>query len=116
MRLRRGAQLGEADTWLEVGAWAWNWMEPPLGTISFFLLCVQYVRDKRIETGRQGALYEYLKDKQGDLLIKQYGDKYDPDVLYAYGASVALKSDADVIDREHACIVRRVEQSKAVGS
>ena len=29
---------------LEVGSWSWNWMEPPLGQLSFFLLCLQYSR------------------------------------------------------------------------
>jgi len=31
----------DLETPLEVGGWAWNWMEPPLGQISFFLLCMQ---------------------------------------------------------------------------
>lgn len=34
----------DLETWLEVGAWSWNWMEPPLGQISFFLLCLQFSR------------------------------------------------------------------------
>lgn len=34
----------DLETPLEVGAWSWNWMEPPLGQISFFLLCLQYIR------------------------------------------------------------------------
>lgn len=34
----------DLETWLEVGAWSWNWMEPPLGHISFFLLCLQFSR------------------------------------------------------------------------
>ena len=34
----------DLETWLEVGSWAWNWMEPPLGQISFFLLCLQFSR------------------------------------------------------------------------
>lgn len=28
------------DAW-QVGSWTWNWMEPPLGTFSFVLLCMQ---------------------------------------------------------------------------
>lgn len=36
----------DLDTPLEVGAWAWNWMEPPLGQMSFFLLCVQFSRNQ----------------------------------------------------------------------
>ena len=34
----------DLETWLEVGSWTWNWMEPPLGQISFFLLCLQFSR------------------------------------------------------------------------
>lgn len=34
----------ELETVLELGTWAWNWMEPPLGTISFLLLCLQFSR------------------------------------------------------------------------
>eukprot|EP00980_Cylindrotheca_fusiformis_P012931 scaffold3235_cov83-Cylindrotheca_fusiformis.AAC.2 len=34
----------DLETMLEVGAWTWNWMEPPLGTFSFVLLCLQFAR------------------------------------------------------------------------
>ena len=34
----------DLETFLEVGSWTWNWMEPPLGQISFFLLCLQFSR------------------------------------------------------------------------
>jgi hypothetical protein len=34
----------DLETPLEVGGFAWNWMEPPLGQVSFFLLCMQYSR------------------------------------------------------------------------
>ena len=37
-------QEKDLETWLEVGAWTWNWMEPPLGTITFVLLCMQLSR------------------------------------------------------------------------
>lgn len=36
--------LKDLETALEVGSWSWNWMEPPLGTCTFVLLCVQYIR------------------------------------------------------------------------
>lgn len=42
---------GEADTWLEVGSWAWNWMEPPLGQLSFALLCAQFARGSMLNLG-----------------------------------------------------------------
>jgi hypothetical protein len=34
----------DLETHLEVGSWTWNWMEPPLGTFSFSLLCLQFSR------------------------------------------------------------------------
>lgn len=34
----------DLETPLEVSIWSWNWMEPPLGTASFLLLCMQYIR------------------------------------------------------------------------
>lgn len=40
------AEPQDLETPLEVGAWTWNWMEPPLGQISFFLLCLQWARDQ----------------------------------------------------------------------
>ena len=36
----------ELQDWLEVGAWTWGWMEPPLGTISFLILCFQWSREQ----------------------------------------------------------------------
>jgi hypothetical protein len=59
---------GELDTWLEVGAFAWNWMEPPLGEASFFILCMQMTRNNMQNLGwkpydrllpiRRGPLYQ----------------------------------------------------------
>lgn len=34
----------DLETFLEVGAWTWSWMEPVLGHVSFFLLCLQFSR------------------------------------------------------------------------
>ena len=34
----------DLETTLEVGSWSWSWMEPPLGTFSFSLLCLQFSR------------------------------------------------------------------------
>ena len=36
----------ELQDFLEVGAWTWSWMEPPLGTISFLILCFQWSREQ----------------------------------------------------------------------
>lgn len=34
----------DLETPLEVGSWSWNWMEPVLGTSTFLLLTLQYMR------------------------------------------------------------------------
>jgi len=41
----------DLETWLEVGSWSWGWMEPPLGQISFFLLCLQMARQQMVNVG-----------------------------------------------------------------
>jgi len=34
----------ELQTPLEVSIWSWDWMEPTLGTCTFVLLCMEYIR------------------------------------------------------------------------
>ena len=41
----------DLETWLEVGAWTWNWMEPWMGTISFQLLALQFMRMQMLNVG-----------------------------------------------------------------
>ena len=41
----------DLETWLEVGAWSWNWMEPWTGTISFQLLALQFMRLQMLNVG-----------------------------------------------------------------
>jgi len=36
--------IKELETALEVGSWSWNWMEPVLGTSTFLLMSLQYLR------------------------------------------------------------------------
>lgn len=54
----------DLETPLEVGSWAWNWMEPPLGQVSFVLLCLQYTRYVlgliRLRCTTTGELYDAL--------------------------------------------------------
>ena len=99
--------MGEADTWLEVGAWAWNWMEPPLGTISFFILCVQFAREKRLEIGIK-PFTDRIKEIQGNKLVSAY-PQYHPLILRGYAESIALSSDAEEIEQERLWIEARVK-------
>lgn len=81
MRHLTSAQIGEADTMLEVGSWAWSWMEPPLGTISFFILCLQFAREKRLEIGFQNWP-QRVADIEGAKLAAAY-PQYDKHIVYS---------------------------------
>ena len=55
----------DLETILEIGSWSWGWMEAPLGQISFFLLCMQFVRSQMFN----------LNIKPFTELIKNYQSK-----------------------------------------
>ena len=92
--------VGEAETCLEVGSWAWAWMEPTTGALSFFLLCLQFARDQRQTIGGTSQS-ERLQEYQGERLISKY-PQYDSRILQAYGAARAFEDDTDTIRVEQA--------------
>jgi len=96
-------EVGAYDTWLEVGSWSWGWMEPPLGTISFFLLCIQFAREQRMSIGGK-AMDAIMEDKQAAHLAAQFG-KYDGPALRQYAQCIAMIDDTDAIREEHARVV-----------
>eukprot|EP01031_Cornospumella_fuschlensis_P035885 gene35885-43526_t len=61
----------DLETPLEVGGFAWNWMEPPLGTISFFLLCMQYARAQLENLGAK-PFTMWFKHRRAERLIKEF--------------------------------------------
>jgi hypothetical protein len=79
----------DLETWLEVGAWTWNWMEPPLGTISFVLLCVQLAHSYGLSNPVAGVL---LRRRERDLLERF--PKYSTLILRQWADS-DLKADLD---------------------
>ena len=90
-------QVGDADTILEVGSWSWSWMEPPLGTISFFLLCMQYSRDQRLNMG-QKPYTEWYKSQRADRLAAAF-PAYTTEIVRDYAKATAFDhSDCDGID------------------
>jgi len=96
--------VGEADTWLEVGSWSWSWMEPPLGAVSFFLLCIQFAREQRMSIGGK-AMTDRIMDYQAERLSEAY-PMYAEDVVRAYGAAIALIDDSETIAEEQVRIER----------
>ena len=61
----------DLETALEVGSWAWNWMEPPLGTISFALLCLQFARSQLSNLHAQ-PYTEWMKQRRASRLRNLY--------------------------------------------
>mmetsp|Transcript_1266 Transcript_1266/g.3821 ORF Transcript_1266/g.3821 Transcript_1266/m.3821 type:complete len:246 (-) Transcript_1266:86-823(-) len=76
----------DLETWLEVGSWSWNWMEPPLGQASFFLLCLQYARDQMKNIGMT-TYTEASKARRGRSLVSQY-PQYNPLVVADFSKSI----------------------------
>ena len=98
--------VGEMDTILEIGSWTWGWMEPPLGTISFFLLCMQFAREQRIAIGMK-PFTERIKEHQGNRLTAAY-PMYDEALVRAYAESTALHCDIEEIERDQQIIESRL--------
>lgn len=61
----------DLETWLEVGSWSWNWMEPVLGQVSFALLVAQFARIQMINLGIK-PYGNFMKNRRGDRLVKLY--------------------------------------------
>jgi hypothetical protein len=72
----------DIETWLEVGSWTWNWMEPPLGQISFLLLCLQYSRAQMDNLGIKPYTTR-IKRMRAKWLVKDF-PQYDAGVLMLY--------------------------------
>eukprot|EP00981_Chlorochromonas_danica_P000791 scaffold192_cov320-Ochromonas_danica.AAC.2 len=72
----------DLETPLEVGTFAWNWMEPPLGTISFFLLCMQYARSQMENLGAK-PFTMWFKHRRAERLIKEF-PQYDANILESF--------------------------------
>lgn len=70
------------ETWLEVGAASWSWMEPVIGEASFFLLCMQFARAQMQNLGYRPYYYAQKKGRV-ERLIETY-PQYDPEFLSNY--------------------------------
>ena len=84
-------QASDLNTMLEVGMWAWNWMGPPLGTVSFYMLCVQYARDQGENIGHK-PYHTILEEKQGKKLAAAY-PQYHKIIVRDYGQKTCFESD-----------------------
>lgn len=93
----------DLDTILETGSWAWNWMEPPLGTISFTLLCLQWAAEQRKILGLK-SVGDYRCESTGSNVCAAY-PKYNASVLRSYVEAIALQGDREGVEADHKAIL-----------
>jgi len=72
----------DLETWLEVGSWSWNWMEPVLGQISFALLVLAYVRNQMLSLGYH-PYKDFINQRQAANLVKAF-PRLNPHLLQQY--------------------------------
>ena len=77
----------DLETWLEVGSWSWNWMEPVLGQISFALLVMAYIRNQMLSLGYQ-PYRNFINQRQAANLIKAF-PRLNPLLLQQYSNSTS---------------------------
>jgi hypothetical protein len=75
----------DLETPLEVGGWAWNWMEPPLGQLSFAILCLQFARGQMLNLNKQ-PYTTWVKSHRGERLSKKYV-QYSSDIVSDFGGA-----------------------------
>ena len=101
---------GGTDTLLEVGIWTWQWMEPPLGTFSFFLLCAQFGAQQRANLGIK-PFTARLRSRKANQLCAAF-PQYDRSILRDYAKAICFDdADADGLDNEPLWL----ERSRAAG-
>eukprot|EP01049_Picozoa_sp_SAG25_P009932 SAG25_NODE_1032_length_4223_cov_96.274006_1_plen_220_part_00 len=65
----------DLETIFEVGMWSWGWMEPPLGQLSFLLLCIQFAREQMDKLALP-TTHERLITRRAVELSHKYGRFY----------------------------------------
>ena len=78
----------DLETWLEVGQWTWNWMEPPIGTLSFVFLAFQFARGRGIINPVEAF---HMRRRQRRLLATYPG--YAPLILMQWAESLSPGQD-----------------------
>jgi len=83
----------DIETMLEVGAWTWNWMEPPLGTASFCILGAQYCKSYMVKLGV--APYQVYFESQNVIVLQEKYPGYDLSTVKDFVDSKQFFSDAE---------------------
>lgn len=88
--------MEDLETWLEVGAASWGWMEPVLGQVSFFLLCMTFARSQLQNLGIR-PYYNWQRERRSNHLIQKY-PQYDAQFLANYSKIDRLVKPHDMAE------------------
>eukprot|EP00929_Paragymnodinium_shiwhaense_P089392 TRINITY_DN49549_c0_g1_i1.p2 TRINITY_DN49549_c0_g1~~TRINITY_DN49549_c0_g1_i1.p2 ORF type:complete len:249 (+),score=56.62 TRINITY_DN49549_c0_g1_i1:69-815(+) len=77
------------ETTLEVGSWTWGFMEPPLGGLSFTLLCLQFAR-AQMENWGVRPYSGIIRDWRANNLVKAY-PQYCEDIVREFAETRPLR-------------------------
>lgn len=83
-------EAADLETFYEVGAWTWNWMEPILGTGSFMILCLQLARSQMVNMDYK-PWTENIRRMRAARLIKLY-PQYTEEILYDFAVTASLRA------------------------
>lgn len=75
----------DRETWLEIGIWTWNWMEPPLGHASFFILCYDFAR-AQLDNLKYPRWHTRIIDGRAAKIANRY-PQYPRPIVEAWSAS-----------------------------
>lgn len=78
----------DLETWLEVGSASWGWMEPVLGQVSFFLLCMQFARSQLQNLGIR-PYFHWQSERRARYLVQKY-PQYDAQFLLTFSRNDKL--------------------------
>jgi hypothetical protein len=72
-------EMHEISSVWEIGGFAWNWMEPPLGLASFVLLSLQFARAQMENLGIR-PYTGFMKGRRAERLVGKF-PQYCPNIL-----------------------------------
>jgi len=84
----------DLETLWEVGLWTWSWMEPPLGTASFVLLALQFVRAQMLNMDWK-PYTGWVQNYRATRLSSIY-PQYNEDIVGAYARTASLGERAHI--------------------
>mmetsp|Transcript_10370 Transcript_10370/g.12583 ORF Transcript_10370/g.12583 Transcript_10370/m.12583 type:complete len:233 (+) Transcript_10370:29-727(+) len=75
----------DLETMLEVGSWTWGWMEPPMGQLSFFFLCMAWARNQMLNI-QVKPYTNWMMSRRAESLAAKYPE-YDDDIVKDFSES-----------------------------